>query len=133
MIGFRAESDPLQLLKRDGPRLLAAFALDHDQRIHHILQHRHVLKDVELLEYHRGTQADRLDRRFIGFAIVHADLIERDRPRRGLCQIINAAQQRGFTGAAWPDNRHHIAPLYRQIDPFQNRVVTIGERNIIKF
>ncbi len=80
---------------------------------------------IETLENEANMLAQTADQPFLlanGFAGINGDIPYPDRPAFRLFEQVNAAQQRGFTGTAWPDNRYYLTLLHFQIDTVEHRL-----------
>ena len=97
--------------------LFFAFVVHHFGSIGHILKHRHVLEQVEMLEHHAFPFP------YVGdFHARFQDVlpIEVDGSLVRPFQQVQAPKQGGFAGAGRPDDGHHLPFSDVQVDVFQH-------------
>src|ERR1700738_894742 len=99
-----------------------------DGGLDHILQGRHVRKEVKALknEADLGTHTGNgsfcvLHNPTVHLAISNQLAIDINAPAINLLQVIDATKQGGLAGAAWPDHYHHLPAFDGKIDAIENR------------
>ena len=102
------QSHPLQHAQRLGLRLLFAHLFQIHRGQHQVLQHVHVVEQVEMLKHHADPLPELIDvqLRILQVAAVHDDL-----PAAALLQSVHAPQEGGFSAAGGADDDHHF-PLH---------------------
>ena len=115
-VAFVGEADPGQQFQGFFVRLLGR-TLEHLARaFDDVLQHSHVRKQVEALEHHAGCQALAGDLRLVEFvqlvpddAVADQFAIDPEAALVDLYQLIDAAQQGGFSGTGAADDAEDAA------------------------
>lgn len=74
-----------------------------------------------MLEHHADALAHLIE---LHALVRQVDAIDDDVPRRGLLELVQAAQQRGLPRAGRADDRDDLAILHGQIDALEHLVVT---------
>ncbi len=74
--------------------LLLAALLQLDGCQHEVVQHIHIIKEIKVLEHHADIFADLID---IHLFIGNVDTIHMDLSRGGILEMIETAEERGFT------------------------------------
>src|SRR6266849_1409194 len=101
-----------------------------DWCLDHILYGGHVRKQVKALKHKPYLSAYAgnvglavLNQPPVLLAIAHQLTFNIDAPIIDLLQVVDAAQQRRFTGAAWANNDHNLPTFYREINAVQDSEV----------
>ena len=106
--------------QRDGlfARLLPALSKYLDGSVHHVFQHRHMVKEVEPLEHHAHFPAELVH----GIAF-RKDVItlEQDFAACGRIQQVERTQEGALSGARRADNADYFSFLYGAVDVFEHR------------
>ncbi|BAK10681.1 hypothetical protein PAJ_0601 [Pantoea ananatis AJ13355] len=79
----------------------------------HVIQGAHLREKVKLLEHHARFLTNQA---IVDFGIVNFQSIDNQLTAGDLFQLVNTAQQCGFTGAGWANNYHHFSLLNFQVD-----------------
>src|SRR5450631_2531942 len=87
-----------------------------------VLQRGQMWKQVEALKYHADLTADRLN---VAHAGMHAPAVDHDIALLMLLELVEAADQRRFSGAGRTADDYPLAPRYREIDISQRLVAAI--------
>ena len=97
---------------------------------HHVFQRRQVREQVELLEHHARFLTNQT---VVHFWVVYLQAVDDQIAAGDLFQLVDAAQQGGFTGAGWPNNHHHFTLFNVQIDIVQHLGWAKVLGNVFKF
>ena len=128
-----AARELMRVLRRPWPRarpaqaargarlgLLAAHPADPPRRERHVVQHGQVRKQIELLEDHPDSLADR---RHVGALARDLLALEEDPPRVERLEQVDAAEQRALAAPARADDDEHLAGGDVEVDPVEHEVV----------
>ncbi|MNI85404.1 hypothetical protein D3C73_1423940 [compost metagenome] len=77
-------------------------------------------EQIVLLEHHRRFLPELMDFLLAGMLAVHLEITDGDFSAARFFQIVHAAQERRFAGAAGPENDDHLAFCHRQIYTMQH-------------
>src|SRR5262245_65147625 len=122
-----AQAHARKLLARDRDGLLARKPLHLDRRLDHVLQHRQMREQIELLK----NDADALPHQ-VELALAHAHpaaggghpshrlAVDGDLARIERLQEVDAREERALAGSARPDHGDHLAAMHRQIDALED-------------
>ena len=114
-IRLLGNADALQLLHCDAVGLFLG-ALAHEPLCNrHVLQHRQVRKQVELLEHHADLGPHVVD---VGALVLQMHAVDVDAAAGGHFEVVDAAQNRALARPARADDNHDFAALDVEIDAF---------------
>ncbi len=111
------QADLGQVVARAGHGVVAVHSQDVDRALDHVLQHRQVAPQVEMLEDHRQPAADLLQLPGIGGAQLAQGagtgaqflVADADAPGTGLFQEVDAAQEGALARAGGADDADHVS------------------------
>ncbi|MPM98662.1 hypothetical protein SDC9_145850 [bioreactor metagenome] len=101
----------------------AVFAHHLHESDHAVIQHGHVVEEVEALKHHANL---RTIGGYIIAALHNILLVKQDLTGGRNFQQVDTAEQRGLPGAGSADDARHIAFFYREVDIPQHDVFAKG-------
>ena len=103
-------------------RLLVGFLVHQFRRKRDVVNHAHVVEQVEMLEHHANLLSNLVD---VHMRITQIMTVDHDLAAGCLFKSVQATQHGGFAGTRRSDDTDHLALAYRKIDAFDDFHMTI--------